>query len=92
MAKKTFTDESLQALVDQVKSYIDSAVSTKAESDHTHSHLPLVGGTLTGDLDVEANIATTGSFKIGDAVLTYDSSAGALVISFPDSITMKEGE
>lgn len=37
MAKKYFTDESLATLVDETKSYVDSAVSTKANSSHTHS-------------------------------------------------------
>ena len=37
MAKKIFTDESLATLVDETKSYVDSAVSTKANSSHTHS-------------------------------------------------------
>lgn len=37
MAKKIFTDESLATLVDETKSYVDSAVSTKANAIHTHS-------------------------------------------------------
>lgn len=37
MAKKIFTDESLATLVDETKSYVDSAISTKANSSHTHS-------------------------------------------------------
>lgn len=37
MAKKVFTDESLATLIDETKSYVDSAVSTKANSSHSHS-------------------------------------------------------
>ena len=37
MAKKVFTDESLETLIDETKSYVDSAVSKKANSSHTHS-------------------------------------------------------
>ena len=34
--KKVFTDESLATFVDEIKSYTDDAVSTKANSSHTH--------------------------------------------------------
>lgn len=34
--KKIFTDESLKALVDETKSYVNSAVSTKANTNHNH--------------------------------------------------------
>lgn len=34
--KKVFTDESLATLVSETKTYVDSAVSTKANSNHTH--------------------------------------------------------
>ena len=37
MAKKVFTDVSLSAFVDEIKSYTDEAVSTKANSSHTHA-------------------------------------------------------
>lgn len=38
MAKqKVFTDESLVTLIDETKSYVDNAVSGKANSSHTHS-------------------------------------------------------
>lgn len=37
MAKKVFTEESLATLVDETKAYTDNAVSTKANSSHTHT-------------------------------------------------------
>lgn len=37
MAKKVFTDESLATLVDETKSYVDGAVSNKANASHTHT-------------------------------------------------------
>lgn len=37
MAKKIFTDESLTTFVDEIKSYTDDAVSTKANTSHTHA-------------------------------------------------------
>ena len=36
MAKRYFTDESLQALISNTRTYTDSAVSVKADLDHTH--------------------------------------------------------
>jgi hypothetical protein len=37
MAKKVFTDESLSTFVEETRAYVDSAVSTKANSSHTHT-------------------------------------------------------
>lgn len=37
MAQKIFTDESLATFVDETKAYIDNAVSTKVDKEHTHS-------------------------------------------------------
>lgn len=37
MAKKVFTDESLGTLISEVKSYVDDAVSKKANTSHSHS-------------------------------------------------------
>lgn len=35
--KKVFTDESLETFVDEIKSYTDEAVSTKANTSHSHA-------------------------------------------------------
>ena len=37
MAKKFFTDESLTALTDAIKSFVTRSISGKADSSHTHS-------------------------------------------------------
>ena len=37
MAKKVFTEESFQSFVDSIKSYINNAVSKKANASHTHT-------------------------------------------------------
>lgn len=37
MAQKIFTDSSLEALVDETKSYVNDAVSGKANTSHTHT-------------------------------------------------------
>ena len=35
--KKFFTESSLSALIDEIKTYVINAVSNKADSTHTHS-------------------------------------------------------
>jgi hypothetical protein len=47
MAKKFFTDESLTTLVSEVKSYVNNAVSTKANSSHKHNVTDINGLTAT---------------------------------------------
>ena len=47
MAKKFFTDESLATLVSEVKSYVNNAVSTKANSSHKHNVTDINGLTAT---------------------------------------------
>lgn len=47
MAKKYFTDESLATLVNEVKSYTNNAVSTKANSSHKHNVTDINGLTAT---------------------------------------------
>lgn len=37
MSQKIFTDESLETLVDEIKLYVNNAVSTKANASHSHS-------------------------------------------------------
>lgn len=37
MAKKVFTNESFTAFINEIKSYINNAISTKANTNHTHS-------------------------------------------------------
>lgn len=49
MAKKVFTDESLATLVSEIKTYTDSAVSTKANSSHNHAASNITSGTLSSD-------------------------------------------
>jgi hypothetical protein len=44
------------------ESEVDTLLAGKANSSHTHSYLPLSGGTLTGDLTVSGNqVITAGS-------------------------------
>ena len=66
MAKKVFTDESLATFVDEIKTYTDSAVSTKANSSHTHddryyteSEIDSKVATLNTDISTKANSSHT---------------------------------
>ena len=55
--KKVFTDESLATFVDEIKSYTDEAVSTKADSSHTHTIANVTN--LQSTLDGKANSSHT---------------------------------
>lgn len=51
MAKRFFTDSSLSTLVSETKAYVDSAVSNKAESDHTHPEATSTASGLMSSTD-----------------------------------------
>lgn len=68
MAKKVFTDESLETFVDEVKSYVDKAVSTKANTSHTHSISNITN--LQTTLDGKQATITGGASTIASSNLT----------------------
>ena len=58
--------------VDGVTSNIQTQLNGKASSSHTHSYLPLSGGTLTGTLTSRAIIpSTTNTYNIGTSSLKF---------------------
>lgn len=62
MIKKIFTNESLITFVDEIKAYINSAVSTKANSNHTHSSATTsTSGFMTSDMVTKLNGIATGA-------------------------------
>lgn len=60
---------------DGVTSNIQTQLNGKAASSHTHSYLPLSGGTVTGATTFNSTV------KIGNATMSYDSTNKRLVIS-----------
>lgn len=72
MAKKIFTDESLATLVDETKSYVDSAVSTKANSSHTHSISNVTN--LQSSLDAKVPTSRTVNGKALSSNITLSAS------------------
>ena len=58
MAKKVFTDESLQVFVDKIKSYVDENISTKANTSHTHtiSNITNLQSALDGKVSVNRTV------------------------------------
>ncbi len=64
--------------MDGVTSNVQTQLNGKAASSHTHSYLPLSGGTLTGTLTSSSTITASGAitsstyFKVGNS--TYGSS------------------
>ena len=58
--------------VDGVTSNIQTQLNSKAASNHTHSYLPLSGGTLTGTLNSRAIAPTaTNTYSLGTSSLKY---------------------
>lgn len=66
MAKKIFTDESLETLVDEIKSNVNKEVSKKANTSHTHSISDITN--LQTQLDSKPNLDHTHSIikTVGD--------------------------
>lgn len=61
MSQKVFTDESLETFVSEIKSYVDNAVSKKADTTHTHSisNITSLQTTLDGKQATVTGAATT---------------------------------
>ena len=60
--------------VDGVTSNIQTQLNGKAASNHTHSYLPLSGGTLTGTLNSRAIAPTaTNTYSLGTSSLKYNA-------------------
>lgn len=76
--KKVFTDESLATFVDEIKSYTDDAVSTKANSSHTHNYAgsSSAGGAATSANKVNKTITVqlNGGTTEGTNKFTFDGS------------------
>ena len=61
--------------VDGVTSNIQTQLNGKAASSHTHSYLPLSGGTLTGTLNSRAIVPTaTNTYSLGTSSLKYSAA------------------
>lgn len=63
ITSEDITTEELNTL-DGVTGNIQQQLNSKAGTNHTHSYLPLTGGTVSGDLNVTGNIKTK-TFYIG---------------------------
>ena len=60
--------------VDGVTSNIQTQLNGKAATNHTHSYLPLSGGTLTGTLNSRAIApTTTNTYSLGTSSLKYNA-------------------
>ena len=87
--KKVFTDESLETFVDEVKSYTDNAVSTKANSNHNHSASNITSGTLSSDRLPTVPIAKggTGATTAAAALTNLGITATASELNKLDGVT-----
>ena len=89
MAKKFFTDESLATFVDEIKSYTDDAVSTKANSSHNHSASNITSGTLSSDRlpTVPITKGGTGATTAAAALSNLGITATAAELNYVDGVT-----
>lgn len=84
MAKKVFTDESLETFVDEIKSYVDETVSTKANTSHSHTISNVTN--LQSSLDAKQATITGGASTITSSNLTTNralisNSSGKVAVS-----------
>ena len=84
MSQKVFTDESLETFVDEIKSYVDDAVSKKANTSHTHSISNVTN--LQSTLDGKQATVTGGASTITSSNLTTNralisNSSGKVAVS-----------
>lgn len=66
---------------DGVTSNIQTQLNNKANASHSHSYLPLSGGTVTGGLIVSNNNVVANGFKVGNT--TYGGGTIELYASMP---------
>lgn len=72
MAKKFFTSDSLAAFVDEIKAYVQNAVSTKANSSHTHTIANVTN--LQSSLDAKVPTSRTVNGKALSSNITLSAS------------------
>ncbi len=70
---------------DGVTSNIQTQLNNKSASTHTHSYLPLTGGTLTGTLNARGIIPTTANtYNIGSTEMPYKYTYAQRVHAYSD--------
>lgn len=85
MAKKYFTDESLATFVDEIKSYTDSAVSTKADTGHTHPEATIdTAGLLSASDKIQLNYG-------GIPIITTSGDGAAYTATVDGMDTLTKG-
>lgn len=98
MAKKVFTDESLSTLVSEIKGYTDEAVSTKADSGHSHNAASTsAAGFMSKDDKTKLNGIATGAevnqnafsnVVVGSTTISADSKTDSLTIAAGTGISV----
>lgn len=72
----SYVDAQDAKTLSEAKSYTDTAISSKADSEHTHDeYLPLAGGTMTGELRVN------GGDKMGGSKIVLTTGKGQITNS-----------
>lgn len=94
MAKKVFTDESLETFINEIKSYTDDAVSAKANSSHNHSASNITSGTLSSDRlpTIPISKGGTGATTAAAALTNLGITATAAELNKLDGVTATTAE
>ena len=89
MAKKVFTSESLSAFIDEIKAYVASAISGKANTSHNHSASNITSGTLSSDRLPTVPIAKggTGATTAAGVLTNLGLTATATELNYVDGVT-----
>lgn len=69
----------VSAVTNRELGYLDGVKS--AIQTQLNSKLPTSGGTVTGNLTVNGTLTAKGTFKIGNATITYDSDSQTITIA-----------
>ena len=87
--KKVFTDESLQTFVDEIKEYTNNAVSTKADSSHTHTiaNVTNLQSILDGKSDSSHTHKYAGSSSAGGAATSANKVNSSLTVKLNGGTT-----
>ena len=83
MAKRIFTDESLTTLVNKTKAYVDTAVSGKAATSHTHAIDSSLSSTSTNP--VQNKVVQAAIQQLSDSKADKDE-IGAFYVDFTDTL------
>jgi hypothetical protein len=94
MAKLFFTDDSLSTLISEIKAYVTSGLSGKADATHNHAASNITSGTLSSDRlpTVPITKGGTGATTAAAALTNLGITATASELNKLDGVTATTAE